>query len=63
MSNETTITITDERLRETYEPYYGRILSDEELDEIRTNLMAFAECFRDAISCYIMPDSDQKHPL
>ena len=31
------------RIREIYEPRYGRSLSDEEVHEIRTNLRAFAE--------------------
>jgi hypothetical protein len=33
----------NDRLREIYEPRYGRRLSDEEVREIRTNLEAFAE--------------------
>ena len=34
------------RIREIYEPRYGRSLSDEEVHEIRTNLRAFAEAER-----------------
>lgn len=33
----------DAHVREIYEPRYGRRLSDDEVDEIRTNLKAFAE--------------------
>ena len=30
-------------IREVFEPHYGRSLSDTEVKEIRTNLMAYAE--------------------
>jgi len=42
MKEETENQIND-RVREIYEPRYGRRLSDEEVHEIRTNLTAFAE--------------------
>ncbi len=33
----------DKQVRRIYEPRYGRRLTDQEVYEIRTNLMAFAE--------------------